>query len=121
MKRGADALMDRFAFGWNRARTMKDQRHTHRAVVDEEAVLDLPVLALPLSVIRSHDHERSVAQPEPLDRSDELPDLRVRVRDPGEVGVVAISRSERRRRVLWRVCVENVQPEEEPAIPVLLD
>ncbi len=89
------------------------ERHVRRAVVDEEAVCGLAVIAEAFSVV-PHDHDHgAVVQAEVLQRPEHARDLRIGEGDFAVVGVFLVLRCERLRRPVRRVRVVEMDPGEE--------
>ncbi len=100
------------------SRRADDQGDMQGGLVQKKAVSAFAVLAEPLAVIGSDDHQGPIEDPRLAQAGEEPAQLRVHVGDlpvvraRGEGGVV------RRRRLVRRVRIEQVRPEKEPAGPV---
>ena len=90
-----------------------DQRHPSRAVVDEEAVEVLAVVAEPFPVVGCDHQKGPLEQASGLERLAQSSDQAVRVGDLRVVGPLRIARRERLGRLVGVVRLEQVQPQEE--------
>ena len=86
-----------------------------RGVVDEQAVGALAVLAEALAVVGGHEHERARERPLLFERAQEPRDLRVHERDLAVVGRGAEPLGQLAGRLVGRVRVVVVHPQEERA------
>ncbi len=92
------------------------QRHVHRGLVEQVAVLRLAVVAEPFAVIRD-DGDRARLGDVARERRDEASELRVHRRDLTKVRVARVARAVRLRRLVRRVRIVVVDPEEERRLP----
>ena len=104
-----------------RKRRVHDERHAHRALVDEEAVLRFAVLVETLTVIADHHDDGAVEQTARLERLHDAPDLRVGERNLTLIRLIRIAPAVRLRRLVRRVRVIEVNPREERRRVVLLN
>ena len=95
------------------ARRADDQRHAQHALVDEDAVIALAVLAERLAVIAGDDDDRPIQQAPAVERLEQPADLRVGKRDFADVRIAAYRRAERFGRIVRTVRVVEVRPQEE--------
>ena len=93
-------------------RTGHDPRHAQRGVVDEDAVGLLAVLAQSLAMVRGHEDEGARRPALRLQEPQQPAELRVHEGDLAVVGAAGEPRREVRRRLVGRVGVEVVDPEE---------
>ena len=89
-----------------------DERHVDDAVVDEEAVGGLAVVAEALAVIAHHQDDGAIVDAERFELRDHPRHLAVGERDFAVVGMPLVARRERLRRAVRRVRVVEVQPGE---------
>ena len=80
-------------------------------------MLVLAVLAQALAVVRGDDHQRRVAQSRTVDPVQQALELAVRVRDLARVEVAREALGEGRGRIVGRVGIEHMDPNEEGRAP----
>ena len=93
------------------------QRHVHRRLIEQVAVLRFAVVAEPLAMIAGHNHRR--LRPPRLEGLRQAPELLV---DGGHLAQVrcGVAGPEPRRRFVGRVGIEVVDPEEQRPGRILL-
>ena len=102
--------------GWRR----EDQWHPDGLLVDEQAVLCFAVFPQALTVITCDRNNGLVTQAHLFESSDEASDLRVRERNLPEVGVRGVLRPKRLGGCVRRMWIEQMYPQEERAVAILL-
>ena len=96
----------------NPAGAMEDQRHGHRRVVHEVQVRALAVLTQPFAVVGRDDDQGLAFEVQPTEFGHQSPDLLVHKGYLADVGVLK-ARSPRLRRLVGKMRVEKVRPQEE--------
>jgi hypothetical protein len=109
-----------FRPGGDPRRVPDDHRHAQRAVVEEQPVGFLAVLAQALAVVRRHDDHRVVQDPRRPEVVEEALELRVGVRDVTVVQAFGEARAVLRRRKVRNARVVELHPDEErPALDLV--
>ena len=111
----SDGILDHAGAGL-RERRVHDERHVRDALVDEEPVRFLPVVAETLAVIAQHRHDRLLEQAALLEKTDDAAHLRVGEGDFAPVGMAFVLGLEGLGRIVRRVRVVQVNPREEPPV-----
>ena len=89
-----------------------DERHPQRGVVHEHSMCLLAVLAEALAVVRRHDDQCAREITRTFQTAEQSADLRVHERHLTVVQAIGKTRRERRRRCVWCVRIEVVDPRE---------
>ncbi len=90
-----------------------DQRNVDSRVIDKEAMLFFAMLAQRLSMIAEHDDGSAVIKPVLLQPGDQAPQFVIGVGDFAVIGMRAVLRAKRLRRIVRTVRIIQMQPEEE--------
>ncbi len=89
-----------------------DQRNVDGRVIDKESVFFFAVLAQRFSVIAEHDDRGAVIKPVLLEPGDQASQFVVGVGDFAVIGMRAVLRTKRLRRIVRTVRIIQMQPEE---------
>ena len=92
-----------------------DQGDTQNALVNEDAVIPLAVLAERLAVIAGYHHDGSVEQPTAPEIVEQPADLRIRKCDFGDV-LIGVPRPVRFGRIVGAMRIVQMRPQEEPGL-----
>src|SRR5262249_28764566 len=105
----------------SRKRRADDERHTHRAFVDEEPMRGLVMLAQTFAVIAHDRHNGTVSQVARIEVRADASELRISKCNFSNVGAIAVPASKRLRWVVGRMWIVKMHPREEPVVRHLLE